>query len=186
MRYIYELHKTMLEKDLILVYEGEFNQEITKSVLSMTERNMDTFNEDGGIKRKVFNIMVESLQNICKHSEKLENAGYKDANSAIFMIGKQEDYYTITSGNPMLTEYVPDITRRLTNINKLDKQGLKLLYKDQIKNGHISERGGAGLGFIDMARKSGNKLGFDFETINDIYTFFSLKTTIPRKKTQEK
>jgi len=176
----------MLDKNLILVYEGEFNQEITKSVLSMTERNMDTYNEDGRIKRKVFNIMVESLQNICKHAEKMGNAGYDGANSAIFMIGKFNDEYIIISGNPMLTEHVPDITRRLTNINKLDKDGLKLLYTDQIRNGKISKRGGAGLGFIDMARKSGRKLGFDFETINDVYTFFSLKTTIPRKKTQEK
>ncbi len=186
MKYVYELHKTMLEQNLILVYEGEFTQEITKSVLSMTERNMDTYNEDGSVKRKVFNIMVECLQNICKHAERMETEGHNFANRAIFMIGKLDNEYIITSGNPMLTEKVPDITRRLDTINQLDKAGLKLLYKDQIKNGKISDKGGAGLGFIDMARKSGNKLKFDFEAINDTYTFFSLKTTIPRKQNQEK
>lgn len=184
MRHIYDLHKTMLAQSLILVYEGEFNQEVTKSVLSMTERNMETYNEDASVKRKVFNVMVENLQNICKHAETMEMQGYDDANSAIFMIGKTDDHYTITSGNPMLQANKAEIGERLENINGLDKIGLKTLYKNQIKNGRISEKGGAGLGFIDMARKSGRKLIFDFETINETYTFFSLKTTIPRKKTR--
>ncbi len=42
MKYIYDLHRTMLKQSLILVYEGEFTQEITKSVLAMAERNMDS------------------------------------------------------------------------------------------------------------------------------------------------
>ncbi|MCS6832636.1 MAG: DUF6272 family protein, partial [Flammeovirgaceae bacterium] len=75
MKYIYDLHKTMLKKNLILVYEGEFTQEITKSVLSMAERNMDSHYEESGIKRKVFNVMVECLQNICKHAENFEERG---------------------------------------------------------------------------------------------------------------
>ncbi len=63
------MHQMMLKNNIILVYEGEFTQEITKSVLAMAERNMDSIGEDSGIKRKVFNVMVECLQNIVKHGE---------------------------------------------------------------------------------------------------------------------
>ncbi len=181
MKYIYDLHKTMLKKNLILVYEGEFTQEITKSVLSMAERNMDSFGEESNIKRKVFNVMVECLQNICKHAESFDESEYgKGMANAIFMIGKQDSVYFITSGNAILSEYVPDMASKLENINSLDKTGLKELYKSIIRNGSISDKGGAGLGFVDMARKSGQKLIFDFEPINDKLTFFSLQTTIPR------
>ena len=69
LNYIFDLHKILSDKNIILVYEGEFTQEITKSVLSMAEKNMETLNEEVGIKKKVFNVMVECLQNICKHSE---------------------------------------------------------------------------------------------------------------------
>ncbi|GAB4340024.1 MAG: SiaB family protein kinase [Flammeovirgaceae bacterium] len=179
MKYIYDLHKTMLKKNLILVYEGEFTQEITKSVLSMAERNMDSYNEESGIKRKVFNVMVECLQNICKHAENFEERG-NAKNNAIFMIGKLETEYFITSGNAILTKNVAEMASKLERINSLDKQGLKDLYKEIIKNGSLSDKGGAGLGFVDMARKSGQKLRFDFEPINDELTFFSLKTSIPR------
>ncbi|HAI74869.1 MAG TPA: hypothetical protein DCM08_01365 [Microscillaceae bacterium] len=180
MKYIYEIHKTMISRNLILVYEGEFTQEITKSVLAMAERNMDAIGEDPTIKRKVFNVMVECLQNIVKHSDEVEDDIYKDKNSACFMVGKHEDTYFITSGNPVTKEKVAELQEKLEMINSLDKDGLKSLYKKIIKEGFISPKGGAGLGFIDMARKSGQKLQFDFEPINDHISFFSLKTTVPR------
>jgi hypothetical protein len=69
---------------------------------------------------------------------------------------------------------------KLDKINELDKEGLKNLYKEIIKNNKLSDKGGAGLGFVDMARKSGRKLEYEFEPINDSSSFFSLKTTIER------
>lgn len=179
MKYIYDLHKTMLDKNLILVYEGEFTQEITKSVLAMAERNMDSMGEESGIKRKVFNVMVECLQNIVKHSEDPSLQAEKKQ-SAIFMIGKQDNEYIITSGNSLKTEGIGNLAQKLDKINSLDKEGLKSLYKDIIKNNDLSDKGGAGLGFVDMARKSGQKLEFDFQKIDDNLSFFSLKTTISR------
>lgn len=179
MKYIYELHKTMLAKNLILVYEGEFTQEITKSVLAMAERNMDSMGEESSIKRKVFNVMVECLQNIVKHGEDYNPTNEKKQ-TAIFMIGKLDNEYVITSGNPVTNEIVSVLKEKLDKINSLDKEGLKALYKDIIKGTEISDKGGAGLGFVDMARKSGRKLEYDFHEMGEGHSFFSLKTTISR------
>lgn len=180
MKYIYELHKTMLQNNLILVYEGEFTQEITKSVLSMAERNMDSIGEESNIKRKVFNVMVECLQNIVKHYEENDAARLRD-HSAVFIIGKHKNEYIITSGNPVNKSKIEILTKKLEQINGLDKEGLKNLYKEIIKNNDLSDKGGAGLGFVDMARKSGQKLAYDFEKIDEETYFFSLQTTISRE-----
>ena len=180
MKYIYDMHQMMLKNNIILVYEGEFTQEITKSVLAMAERNMDSIGEESGIKRKVFNVMVECLQNIVKHGEEYLSGEIK-SNTAIFMIGKLKDSYIITSGNPIRNELVDSLKERLDKINSLDKDGLKTLYKDIIKNGAgLTNKGGAGLGFVDMARKSGQKLEYGFEPLKEGQSFFSLKTTVPR------
>ncbi len=179
MKYIYDLHKTMLEHHLILVYEGEFTQEITKSVLSMAERNMDSMGEESSIKRKVFNVMVECLQNIVKHGDE-GDATITKRNEAIFIIGKKDDYYLITSGNAVKNDKIDELKARLDKINSLDKDGLKALYKEIIKNSELSDKGGAGLGFVDMARKSGRQLEYDFHPIDDSMSFFSLKTVISR------
>lgn len=179
MKYVFDLHQAMISENLILVYEGEFTQEITKSILSMVERNMDSVGEDSAIKRKVFNVMVECLQNIVKHSEDDDQTDDRDHN-AIFMIGKNKEEYIITSGNPISKEDQTKIAEKLDYINKQDRDGLKALYKEIIKTGSISEKGGAGLGFVDMARKSGEKLIYDFKEIDDELSFFSLQTLISR------
>jgi hypothetical protein len=180
MKFIYEMHQMMLQHNIILVYEGEFTQEITKSVLAMAERNMDSIGEESGIKRKVFNVMVECLQNIVKHGEDFESLE-KGTNTAIFMIGKHKESYIITSGNPIKDDYIEQMRQRLDNINSLDKDGLKNLYKETIKSASgLTDKGGAGLGFVDMARKSGQKLEYEFEPLGNGISFFSLKTTVSR------
>lgn len=183
MNYIYDLHRMMMAQKLILVYEGDFTQETTKSILTMAERNLDSSGEDSGIKRKVFNVMVEALQNIVKHSsEQGLKAGSLISKSAIFMISKDDNRYCVQTGNPIEKSKVASLTEGLNNINSKDKEGLKELYKDIIKNTQISEKGGAGLGFVDMARKSGEKLEFLFASMDDNYDFFCLKVNIPREK----
>ena len=147
MNFIYDLHRTMMSQNLILVYQGDFTQESTKSILSMAERNLDSSGEDSSIKRKVFNVMVEALQNIVKHSDELVD-GQTRSHAAIFLIGKESNRYSIMSGNPVRKANVDKLKKTLEHINGLDKDGLKELYKEIIKNTTISEKGGAGLGFV--------------------------------------
>lgn len=180
MNFIYDLHRTMMSEKLILVYQGDFTQETTKSILAMAERNIDSSGEDASIKRKVFNVMVEALQNIVKHSDELID-GDLHSHAAIFLIGRQNNRYTIMSGNPVRKENVERLNKTLDHINSLDRDGLKELYKDIIKNTTISEKGGAGLGFVDMARKSGERLEFEFPEMSADYCFFCLKVNVPRE-----
>jgi hypothetical protein len=180
MNYIYDLHHTMMSQKLILVYQGDFTQESTKSILAMAERNLDSSGEESSIKRKVFNVMVEALQNIVKHSDELVD-GEVRSHAAIFLIGKEANRYCIMSGNPIRKANVATLKQKLDQINALDKDGLKDLYKDIIKNTTISEKGGAGLGFVDMARKSGEKLEFDFPEMSPDYCFFCLRVNVPRE-----
>ena len=180
MNFIYDLHRTMMSQKLILVYQGDFTQETTKSILAMAERNIDSSGEDASIKRKVFNVMVESLQNIVKHSDELVD-GETHSHAAIFLIGRENNRYTIMAGNPIRKSNVAALDQKLHHINSLDKDGLKELYKEIIKNTTISEKGGAGLGFVDMARKSGGKIEFEFPEMSGDYCFFCLKVNVPRE-----
>ncbi|RAV99118.1 SiaB family protein kinase [Pseudochryseolinea flava] len=179
MNFIYDLHHTMMSQKLILVYQGDFTQESTKSILAMAERNLDSSGEESSIKRKVFNVMVEALQNIVKHSDELVDGEIR-SHAAIFLIGKEADRYRIMSGNPIRKANIAGLKDKLDRINALDKDGLKDLYKEIIKNTTISDKGGAGLGFVDMARKSGEKLEFEFPELSSEYCFFCLKVNVPR------
>ena len=179
MKFIYDLHRSIMAENLILVYHGDFSQETTRSILTMAERSLEASAVDPAIKRKVFNVMVESLQNIVKHNEE---PGPHDPNQrAIFLVGREPNGYAIMSGNPVRKGRVAGLRATLNRINSLDSNGLKDLYKDIIQGTTLSEKGGAGLGLVDMARKSGEKLSFDFPEMSEKYCFFCLKVNVSQE-----
>ena len=126
--------------------------------------------------------MVECLQNISKHAENRNSIVTSKDGRGIFMISKDDSEYNVTTGNIINNDKIPKLREILENINSLDQDGLKILYKQQMREGRLSDRGGAGLGFIDIARKTGQKLIYSFLTINEKRSFFVLTSTISRLK----
>ena len=63
-------------------------------------------------------------------------------------------------------------------LNQLDKGELDDLHKRQIQTGELSLKGGAGLGLIDIIRKTGEKYAYQFLRLDENYHFFVLKATI--------
>ncbi len=183
---IYSFHKEMLTNNFTLVYEGEITHQITKAFTSLTENKMDSYSEDATMKKKVFHVMVECLQNLSKHADDIrifKDKGY--SGNGIFIIGRvgpdNEDYHILT-GNIIENSRVPELEAFLDKINELDKNGLKELYKKQMREGTLSEKGGAGLGLIDIARKTGEKLDYSFIEIDKKNSFYTLRTKISRKQ----
>lgn len=178
MEFVYNIYDSMKSEKLILAYEGEFTRDISNAVLAMAEKNLENSEKVTSIKKKVFNVMVECIQNIVKHADEKTSP----EEGAIFLVGREKDRYMVCSGNFINNAEIVDLESKLSEINRLDKEGIKQKFKETIKDGVISERGGAGLGFLDMVRRSGEKLEYSFKKVNDDKSFFSLKSTISRVK----
>ncbi|MCP4311667.1 MAG: hypothetical protein GY790_10425 [Bacteroidetes bacterium] len=157
----------------MLSYKGEISDEIMMPLLAMTERKLEMSGAKAKTKAKVFNVIVECLQNVTRHTR---NTVHKKA--AMFLLGGYEDGFVIYSGNAIRADKVLDLKTKLLKVNTMTQDELKEFYKLWINSQEFSDMGGAGLGFIDMARKTGNPLDFDFEPIDDEYYFFSLKTLV--------
>ncbi len=181
LEFVYDFYLKMKSKDVSLVYEGEITHQITKAFTSLTESKMLKEEEPNSVQKKVFHVMVECLQNISKHAEQKSEVLNSKEGRGIFMISKGQDEYHVTTGNTIPTKRIEGLKTLLENINSLDKVGLKKLYKQQIREGRLSEKGGAGLGFIDIAKKTGRKLDYHFLTIDENESFFVLTSTISRK-----
>jgi hypothetical protein len=179
MEFVYQVHQSMVSNKIILVYEGEVNQDITKAFTALTQKNLD---EDDStslpIKKRVYHVMVECLQNIGKHSDNIESGEPEVPGTGIFMVSRAEDGYSVITGNPVANTKIKDITEMLDKVNNMDAEQIKAYYKEKILASRISEKGGAGLGFIDIVKKTGNKIDFHFATINDVTSFFIVKTKI--------
>ena len=180
LEFVYDFYRSMKAHEITLVYEGEITHQITKAFTSLTESNMAKESEANSVQKKVFHVMVECLQNISKHADSFGSDDFLFAGRGIFMVSKGKVNYHVTTGNVIENDKIEELTEMLNHINSLDKEGLKQLYKNQMKEGRLSEKGGAGLGFIDIARKTGNKLDYHFLPIDEGSSFFLLTSSISR------
>ncbi|HLW08438.1 MAG TPA: SiaB family protein kinase [Marinilabiliaceae bacterium] len=179
LEFAYQLYKTMKTNEISLVYEGEVTQDITKTFTALTERNLTKSAESNTVQKKVFNVMVECLQNISKHADSL-GGDEDEERRGIIMVSKGDDSYNIITGNIIKNQKVPELKSSLELINSLDKEGLSSLFKQQIRESTLSDKGGAGLGLIDIAKKSGSKLIYQFKEISEEASFFILTSIIKR------
>ncbi len=174
------LYDSMVSKNLTLVYEGEINQHLTKAFSEMAVSNMES-NESDTVKNRVFHVMIECLQNIAKHSYNSKEAERAYSGNGLFIIGNTDNEYFVITGNRILNEKADVIKEVLDNLNTLDKDEIKQLYKQKIKESRLSDKGGAGLGLIDIVKKTGNTIEYSLQSMENETSFLILITKINRE-----
>jgi hypothetical protein len=175
---IFDFYDKMERNNILLSFKGDITSELLTSILQIMESKMENMHEEPKLKKKVYNVLVECLQNLYHHMDDVTETGGEHARSAIFMIGKQDGDYNIITGNYILNENVGGLKKRLDEVNALTKEELKDYYKQVLNNGEMSMKGGGGLGMIDIARKTGQKLHYNFMPIDNKYSFFSLNIKV--------
>ena len=178
---IFEFYNQMERNKIMLSFKGDITSELLTSILQIMESKLENIQEEPKIKKKVYNVLVECLQNLYHHLDAKPVDG-SDPDSAIrtaiFMIGRLNGEYTIITGNYILSSGVESLRNKLDKINAMTKEELKEYYKEVLNNEEFSEKGGGGLGMIDIARKSGQKLNYSFRPVDDTHSFFSLNIKI--------
>lgn len=178
MENIHDFYNKMEEGNIMLSFKGVVTSDLLTSILQIMETKMETLDEPPKIKKKVYNILVECLQNLYHHIDEDDKRTKLDEKSALFMIRKVDGEYSIMTGNYMSIDNVDIMKSRLDRINEMDQEELKVYYKEVLNNGQMSAKGGGGLGMIDIARKSGKKLEYKFDPIDNNYSFFSLNVKV--------
>ena len=163
---------------IIVSHFGEFSQDLVNSLSTSIEDMMLESGDKKGVVKRMFSILVEGLQNIRIHGERDE-----DGNQVSFLIVLQnEEDYKVTFGNLIKRDRIDAIKDRIDELNKMDNAEVKELYMEVLSNGIMSQKGGAGLGFITMSLKSKNQLGYIAEEVSEDLVFFSVKIHLDRTK----
>lgn len=164
-------------EELILGYQGEITDSLTTNLLSLAENKLAMVEYNSRLKKKVFHILVEVLQNIYHNFNNLSKAP-KSYMDIFIMIIKSNGSYEVVSGNYMLKSQTEKLKNRISEVNQMAIDLLRDEYRKKLDEGVISEEGRAGLGIMDMVRKSGSPLECDFLPVDNDFSFFSLKVTI--------
>ena len=94
------------------------------------------------------------------------------------VIKKFEDGFKVSLGNFVTSNKTKYLKDKIDKINSLTEEELKDMYKFILNHQKLSAKGGGGLGLVDMARKTGNKLEYSFYEFNSDFSFFNLDVLI--------
>lgn len=177
---VYDFYKKMEDENIILSFKGVFTAELLTSILNILETKMTDLEIPVKKKRRVFNILVECFQNLYHHIELITDTDAKEMEqkTALVMIKQKGESFMVRTGNFIDRRLIPEVQSRLDHVNALDEEGLRDLYREKLGDEERSSKGTAGLGFIDIARKSKNKLEYAFVDVNEKMSFFCLNVLI--------
>ncbi|KJS86714.1 MAG: hypothetical protein JM58_06440 [Peptococcaceae bacterium BICA1-8] len=181
---LYNLYKDLKAQKILLCYSGPIAQASIEGVGDTLRRNLE-FEEAGNTTTlAVFSIFIEQAQNVLNYSaEKLskDEEDQKELRVGVVVIGYDDtgDYF-VYCGNRVYNQDISKIRNSLEHLRNLNKDELKMLYKERRRMEREPGSKGAGLGLIEMARKSEVPLGYSFEKIDEVFSFFSIKVVVGR------
>jgi hypothetical protein len=159
-----------------LDYRGPVNLPGIESLLKKLKKTKEFMALDKTTGKRLYAIVVECLENIYEYSFFIPMDD-PDLQPHI-SIRNENDKIIITSGN-VVTDYAKArLISRLDLINQLDEAALQTLYENKIDHKPIDDEKSAGLGFISMARKSGNRISYSFNPVNKGYSYFETQISL--------
>jgi len=166
----------MSESGVFLEYHGLMDYNVLDSLLKKLKKTCEFRDLNKTTCKRVYSVVVECLENICKHAEFISSDDPEMSSN--ITVRKQNDKIIINAGNPVTASDKENISTRLDNLNKSDEMTLKKIYENKIRSKLEINEKCAGLGFIYMVLKSGNKIIYSFKPLTNGYLYFEIQITL--------
>jgi hypothetical protein len=176
---ITQLERLMAENNIYLIWSGHITPDVGKEVITFTETKLAEDDIESNLRRRVFSILVEIIENVARYSPGIESE--EKYGMPVAMIRFKNKTYFLTTGNLIPNDKIDSLKEKLDKINQYDKAGLIEMFTESLSGQTVSSEGTGGMGLIDMARKSGNRLVYQFDRINDFYSYYTITVKVEEK-----
>jgi len=86
--------------NIILFYKGNVDSDVINHVLDSVEEKMVAVNDNPKLRKKVYNVLVESLQNLFHHVDKVPDDFEEQVEKyGLLVVRKVGEGYKIVTGN---------------------------------------------------------------------------------------
>jgi hypothetical protein len=168
-----EVFKEMLTT--IITHKGNLSFKQFSLLVGQLKEKKDEYDIDVVIYKKLITLVIEILENVLKYSVNFVDFTIKNPQfQPEFNLLHNGENYMVETVNPVKESDINLVRQRIDTVNRLDYEKLRLFYRETLANGKFSEQGGAGLGFIEMAKIASEPLSYTFERISDNYYNFKL------------
>jgi len=185
-------HEMLDEKKITLIYSGPLWSEGISGIAGTLKKRMEFDNIPMQTSQEVFSVFIEQMNNMLMYSVEREkfliaDNTVEESPKGTFILGKEGSAFFIQTGNLMRNENVGLVKNRIDYLNTLDKKSLRKFYKEQMHmDDNNPESKGAGLGFIEIARRISSKISYSFTPCGENLTFFSLYVKVGDNNAQER
>jgi hypothetical protein len=161
---------------IFLDYHGPIDFGVVDSLLVKLRKRMEFTNLSTPNRKRTYSVFVESVENICKYSA-LKQSEDKKLQPRI-SASIEGNRVVIRAGNPVPEDWRDKLISKLEKVNQMNPGELRKMHEIRINTEPSRGDNGAGLGFICMAFKSGNKLSYNFDPLIPGYLFFEIQITL--------
>ena len=177
---LFELKELLRLQGAQIAFCGSFSHGIIEELGLAVRKYLENGSVQKSALMDVFSVYVEAAQNVRNYTVRRLSAGADPqlAPSSILVIARKGDRFEVRVGNAVLAEDAAPLVDRVDRLASLDKAGLKALYKEQLRRERPAGETGAGLGLIDMARRSSAPLQCELTPLPDGHAYFSLRVVI--------
>jgi Family of unknown function (DUF6272) len=177
---LYSLNERFNQDGILICFTGPFSHSIIEELGNAVKKYLESEQVSRAAMMDVFSIFIELTQNIRNYAAVKEMQGNRsrDFGSGIIVIGKTDDEYIVSSGNFVEAGDLDPLVKKLDSLSGMTREQLKAVWKSSIRQETPPGALGAGLGFIDMSRKSSKPLEYSINLLDGHHAFFSIKATI--------
>lgn len=156
----YALYDFFEEDEITLYYLGDFSDRALLALTDIIHTSDEKSKKFGSLKSKTIYLIIEAFQNIIRYSLNTEVNNF-------FMMRKILSNIFISTANIVTDKKIIYLKDRIDDLNKMDSNALRNKYKEIIVNKQFSDAGGAGLGLVEISRKTKQKIDYYFEKIKN-------------------
>jgi len=171
------LRESYLDQRIMLCFNGPISRSLIEEIGNALRNYLNTQGTTPPSAMDVFSAYIEMTQNIRHYATR---HGYdEETASATVAVAKDETgHYLVSAGNLVEYEDGKRLVLAIEALASLDKQELKKAYRQQLRMPRENSSSGAGLGLLDIARKSNEPMQASLKPLPDGRGFFSLTAVI--------
>jgi hypothetical protein len=174
---LYQQYLQTKDHRILLSFKGAISQEVVTEFGSMIRSSLSAETNT----KKIFAVFIELAQNIVRYSVEQEMGPYGNSGVGIIILREKKDFFYLSSGNLVNTESVKKVKERCDVVNAMNKEELKAFYQDKIRKPPEEGSKGAGIGLIDIARKSDDSLKCEIAPVDEGNSFLTLTVTFKKE-----
>jgi hypothetical protein len=171
LKHAIELRNVLRDNKVIMAYNGTVSDELMLTLADMLKARLIA-HDDSKRSKLIFSVFMEGVQNLIWHGSA------HDDDAGMILITERDNEITILCGNRIHKNETLQLKERLHQIEGADKDTIRQMYRDGMSTANEHDGPGAGLGLLEIARRSTHPISYAFEEVDENNVDFILSATI--------